>query len=288
MSSWPALIAEASQHLTRAGLDSPAADARILAEHVAGSHPLVASDPDDDAVVRFRELVAERATRIPLQHLTGVMYFRYLELVSEPGCFIVRPETEVVAEEAIVAARAREGAVVVDLCTGSGAIALAVATEVPGAQVYAVELSEQAYDVAQRNNRAYGNVVHLVRGDARTALGELVGHCDVVVTNPPYVPPMEVSPEVQADPALALWGGGPDGLDMPKDLVRRAVELAKPGGILVMEHAEEQAAALCDYALAHGFVEARTGVDLTGRPRLLWARKRGEERGDDGSCGLPV
>ncbi|MFT3943538.1 MAG: peptide chain release factor N(5)-glutamine methyltransferase [Ancrocorticia sp.] len=330
---WNELVAAATATFRAAGLDSPEADARELAEVAGGErlHVLLATGaPTPEQRARFDSMVAARATRVPLQHVTGVMYFRYLELASRPGCFIVRPETELVAEEAITALRAavarildddgvtsrafatppvsarpnereslrpgasqspasacpaerassRPGAqpdsarpLAVDLCTGSGAIALALATEVPEARVSAVELSDSAIEVARENNARYGAVVDLVHGDARTELENLVGQVDVVVTNPPYVPPThQVSVEALSDPALALWGGGVDGTDLPRELIARAAELLRPGGILVMEHAEEQAQTLVNAALTSGFARARTGYDYTGRPRWLWAQ----------------
>ena len=151
--------------------------------------------------------------------------------------------------------------------------AIAVATEVPRAEVIGVEKSPGALALAQRNNAEYGGRVRLVEGDARVALREEDGGVDVVVANPPYVSPhLRLSPEVEADPAMSLWGGGPEGLDMPRAVVARAARLLRPGGVLVMEHAENQAKALRDAAWTRGFSLARTGADLTGRPRWLWAR----------------
>ena len=277
--SWNELIAAAVASFRAAGLDSPEADTRELAEIAGGErlHVLLGSGtaPTPEQRAHFESMAAARAARVPLQHVTGVMYFRYLELVSRPGCFIVRPETELVAEEAITALRAvvSRPALAVDLCTGSGAIALAVATEVPGVRVIGVELSDSAMAVARENNARYGSVVELIQGDARTELSNFVGQVDVVVTNPPYVPPThEVSVEALEDPALALWGGGADGTDLPRELIARAAELLRPGGTLVMEHAQEQAEVLVSAALAAGFSQAHTGYDYTGRPRWLWAR----------------
>ena len=277
--SWNELIAAAVASFRAAGLDSPEADTRELAEIAGGErlHVLLGSGtaPTPEQRAHFESMAAARAARVPLQHVTGVMYFRYLELVSRPGCFIVRPETELVAEEAITALRAvvSRPALAVDLCTGSGAIALAVATEVPGVRVIGVELSDSAMAVARENNARYGSVVELIQGDARTELSNFVGQVDVVVTNPPYVPPThEVSVEALEDPALALWGGGADGTDLPRELIARAAELLRPGGTLVMEHAQEQAEYLVSAALAAGFAQAHTGYDYTGRPRWLWAQ----------------
>lgn len=280
MTTWAALIAQASGTLAQAGVPSPEVDARELAEFACGARPAAAPAPSHAQIQAFEAAVAERAKRIPLQHITGVMYFRYLTLESRPGCFIVRPETELVAGEAIDAAKRsieKDGhATVVDLCTGSGAIAISVATEVPDAQVYAVEISPEACELARANNIAHGNLVQVIQGDALTACEELRGLVDVVVSNPPYVPAGVVhSPEVQQDPDLALWGGGEDGLEIPSALILRSTELLAAGGILVMEHAEEQAERLCQAALNAGFATARTGHDYTGRPRWLWAKLKG-------------
>lgn len=296
--SWHRLIAEASALLGDAGVTSPTSDARELAEFAAGVRRLPAADPTPDERAMFSRAVARRAAREPLQHITGRMYFRWLELVSRPGAFIVRPETEAVAQDAVDEARRiadrGERPRVLDLCTGSGAIALAVATEVPASAVVGVDASAEALQVARENNAAYGGPVEFVLADAlefscacepdvhedpgasesgAPESGGARGKFDVVVANPPYVPARcELSPEVLADPAAALWGGGEDGLDMPNALVVRAAGLLKPGGLLVMEHAEEQAEPLRRLALKTGFVKAETRADLAGRPRWLRAR----------------
>ncbi|RPF25797.1 peptide chain release factor N(5)-glutamine methyltransferase [Georgenia muralis] len=274
--------------LAEAGVPSPEVDARLLAEHVLGRAlyllPAGATfdraDGGPDLQARFADLVERRRRREPLQHLTGAMAFRHLTLAAGPGAFVVRPETEVVAEAAIDALRRAGSAVpvAVDLCTGSGAIALAVATEVPGALVHAVELSPAAVAVARRNVAALAPSVHLVEGDAATALPELDGSVDVVVANPPYIPPGAVPREVEVrehDPDLALYGGGADGLDTPRAVVARAARLLRPGGVLVMEHAEVQAAAVRDLVTGAGFVDVVTGTDLTGRDRYVTARRAG-------------
>lgn len=285
--SWNRLIAEASALLGDAGVASPTSDARELAEFAVGVRRLPDADPTPDQRAAFSRAVARRAAREPLQHITGRMYFRWLELVSRPGAFIVRPETEAVAQDAVDEARRiadrGERPRILDLCTGSGAIALAVATEVPGSAVVGVDASAEALQVARENNAAYGDPVEFVLADALEFSGASEpdalepggtrGKFDVVVANPPYVPARcELSPEVLADPAAALWGGGEDGLDMPNALVKKAVGLLKPGGLLVMEHAEEQAEPLRRLALKTGFVKAETGTDLAGRPRWLRAR----------------
>lgn len=288
------LLRAAARTLDEAGVPSPRVDAELLLAHAAGcdrgavqraallGSPLADLAPSS-AAVTFAALVARRAAREPLQHLTGTAPFRHLELAVGPGVFVPRPETEVVAQVAIDAARALAAAgvapVVVDLCTGSGAIALAVATEVPRAVVHAVELDRDAHAWAARNVEALApGHVHLVRGDARTALRDLDGTVHVVVSNPPYVPPDAVpkDPEVaRHDPQVALYGLGPDGLEVPRGIVAAAARLLVPGGTFVMEHAEVQAAAARALLAAPGtFDDVATGADLTGRDRYVTGRAR--------------
>ena len=282
----------AERRLAAAGVPSPRADAELLAAHLLGvtrGELGVAVVLGRQAPAGLADLVERRAARVPLQHLGGTAPFRGLELAVGPGVFVPRPETEAVAQVAVDAAAdvaARAGtALVVDLCTGSGAIALAVATEVPAARVHAVELDAAAHGWAARN--LAGSAVVLHRGDARTALRELDGTVDVVVSNPPYVPPgaVPVDPEVaEHDPAVALYGLGPDGLEVPRGVVRAAARLLRAGGLLVVEHAEVQAAAARAMVDATGaFDAAVTREDLTGRPRMVVARRSAAPRG-----GRPV
>ncbi|CAM2863956.1 peptide chain release factor N(5)-glutamine methyltransferase [Actinomyces slackii] len=230
---------------------------------------------------RFVALVEQRAARVPLQHLMGRMWFRGLGLECRPGVFIVRPETEVVAGAAIDAvARMVVGGVaeplVVDLCTGSGAIAAALAVEVAGARVVGVELDEGAVALARENcERLAPGRVRVLRADATApdTLSELDGRVDLVVSNPPYVPAGAVEDEEteRYDPDLALYGGGEDGTAVPVAIVRRAADLLRPGGVLIMEHDPGQGVALREAALAAGFGQATTGQDLAGRDRYLRA-----------------
>ncbi|WP_127131733.1 peptide chain release factor N(5)-glutamine methyltransferase [Georgenia sp. SYP-B2076] len=286
-------VAGAALVLAEAGVPSPDVDARLLAEHVLGRSlfrvpatatfaDLAAPGEEASLQARYAGLVDRRRRREPLQHITGEMAFRYLLLEAAPGAFIVRPETETVAQVAVDAAaagaRAGRAPVVVDLCTGSGAIALAVATEVPAAHVHAVEISPDAHLVAARNVARLAPRVHLVLGDAATALPELDGTVDVVVSNPPYIPPDAVPREVEVrehDPDLALYGGGADGLDVPRAVMAAAARLLAPGGLFVMEHAEVQADAARRAAAAAGLVEVTTGRDLSGRDRYVTARRPG-------------
>ena len=276
------LVRQAGERLKAAGVASPEHDARALAEWLLG-RPLPLADGADAAfTAAYAQALRRREAREPLQRITGRMFFRGLELECRPGVFIVRPETEVVAGVAIEAVLARErgrvagGPLVVDLCTGSGAIAAAVAAEVPAARVIAVELADDAAvaAVAACERHAPGRV-RVVQADAAapSTLAGLDGSVDVVVTNPPYVPAgaLEDVETASYDPRLALFGGGEDGLDLPVALVRRAAALLHDDGLLVMEHDAGQGRALREAALAVGFREASTGQDLTGRDRFLRA-----------------
>lgn len=300
MSDVARLVRSAAVVLGDAGIESARTDAELLLAHAAGvtrSEVVTAGllgrslgGPGLDEA--FAALVERRAAREPLQHIVGRAPFRHLELEVGPGVFVPRPETETVAQIAVDEARdvvARTGAsVVVDLCTGSGAIALAVATEVPGSVVHAVELDTSAVGWARRNvasvlgDQGATPRLHLVRGDARTALRALDGACDVVVSNPPYVPPGAVpkDPEVaDHDPAVALYGLGADGLEVPRGIAAAAARLLRPGGLFVMEHAEVQASDARAMVDALGaFDAATTREDLGGRPRTVVARRNGTVR----------
>lgn len=265
--TWNELVAAGTYSLAEAGIDTPRVDARLLAEHIAGMHVLMAPDPSPDQIQEFHHALEQRCQRVPLQHITGVMYFRNLTLPAVPGVFITRPETEIVAGAAIEIAANLSAPLVVDLCTGSGAIALALGREVPQATVIGVEMSPVAYEWASRNAADSDNV-SIEHADARTCLDHLAGTVDLVVSNPPYVPSGMLPPEVNHDPFEALYGGGEDGLLIPYALVERAQYLLKPGGFVVMEHDPSQADALVDYATNLGF-EATTGMDLAGRSRYL-------------------
>lgn len=284
MGTWSVTEARswARERLANAGIDSVDADVRELLEwacDVTSQLDLPAA-LDPEQADKLRAGVSERALRIPLQHVTGRMYFRSLTLRSVPGVFVVRPETEVLAglaiDEAAAAVAARGEARVVDLCTGSGAIALAVATESARTEVWAVEKEPDPFALACLNRDRVGACgVHLVRGDAThpATLGFLDGLIDVVVTNPPYVPAdeMPTQPEAAADPHSALYGGSADGLDIPCQIIRRSLTLLRPGGTLLMEHSPSQDEALRSYAASLGMVEVSTSTDLAGRMRFLRA-----------------
>ena len=271
----------AAARLRDAGVASPERDADLLLAHVLsvglGRLPLV-DDLTPPQQESYDALLARRATREPLQHLTGSAAFRHVELLVGPGVFVPRPETELLAGWAIEAAlRARDEerpCRVVDLCTGSGAIAKAIAHEVPHAEVHAVELDEGALAWAERNLAGTG--VDLRHGDLATAFDDLLGSVDVVVCNPPYIP-LEAWESVAAeardhDPHLALFSGA-DGLDAIRVLERRAALLLRPGGVVGAEHADVQGeSAPAVFAGAGRWQDVSDHHDLAGRPRYLTAR----------------
>ena len=280
-----AAVSTATATLTEAGVASPEHDARALAVHVLGlrkpSDLLLADGFDALQAAAYDDLVARRAQRVPLQHLTGSVGFRYLSLEVGPGVFVPRPETESVVQWAVDALRA-EGVsdpVCVDLCAGSGTIAFALANEVPGAVVHAVERDPDALVWTRRNaaNRvAAGDPeVQLHLGSVEDALPELDGTVDLVISNPPYVATDEAhtpDPEVDHDPGIALWAGE-DGLDVVRLVEQAARRLLKPGGLLVVEHSDRQgrtAPALLEQA--RGWSEVEDHRDLAGRDRYVTAR----------------
>ncbi|MGO4486827.1 peptide chain release factor N(5)-glutamine methyltransferase [Microbacterium sp. 2RAF4] len=279
--SLAAVVRAAAQRLADVGVPDPLVDAELLAGHVLGRRrgevqaAIVRGDPVDevDAVV-LESVVARRAAREPLQHITGTAPFRHLELAVGPGVFVPRPETETVVQYAIDALvnSAEPAPIGIDLGTGSGAIALAMATEVPHARIFAAELSEDAHAWASRNVEGVENLT-LVLSDLRDAFPELDGTASVVISNPPYVPDTAVprDPEVRLfDPAMALYGGE-DGLDIVRVLSGRALRLLRPGGLLVIEHGELQGESIREILTVDGWRAAATHRDLTLRDRATTA-----------------
>lgn len=269
-------VREATAILAAAGVPSPRVDAELLAEHLldVGLGRLRAMLLGDSrAPEGYAELVAERAQRVPLQHITGVAHFRYLQLAVGPGVFVPRPETESVVQLVIDHLQGIERPKVVDLGTGSGAIAGSIAHEVPGAEVVAVEFSEFAHAWAQKNLAPLG--VELVRGDLRDALPERSGTFDVVVSNPPYIPSEAIpnEPEVALhDPPEALYGGGADGMELPTAAAASAARLLVPGGYFVMEHAEIQSGWIATMLKRTGlWSEITSHRDLNGKERATSA-----------------
>ena len=269
---------QAARQLAAAGVPSPRYDADELLAHVLGvprGRLATVGGIGPDSRRRFAALLARRAGREPLQHLTGVAGFRRVELAVGPGVFVPRPETELLAGWAVEQAAGLLRPVVVDLCTGSGAIAKAVADEVPAAQVHAVELDEHALVWAARNLAGTG--VDLRAGDMASAFEDLAGTVDVVVCNPPYVPLSAwegVAPEARDhDPQVALFAGE-EGLDAIRVVERRAAHLLRPRGVVGVEHADAQGESVpAVFAGGGGWRQVRDHVDLAGRPRFTTARR---------------
>jgi len=285
-----AAIASAAQRLAAAGVPSPGVDAIALAEYVLGLPQLILAVPPrvpegfDD---RYDELVRRREAREPLQHILGSAAFRHLRIPAVEGVFLPRPETEVVTQQAVDEARRviTEGRepLVVDLCSGSGVVGLSVAVEVPGSRVIGIDIDPTAVAAARANAEAGGaggrSRVRMEVGDVSDPdlLAELAGTVDVLISNPPYVPDgaVPLDPEVaQHDPPAALFGGGTDGLDLPRHVVTVAVRLLRAGGLFVMEHADVQGSAVRDLLDRTGaFESATTHQDLAGRDRFAVARR---------------
>jgi release factor glutamine methyltransferase len=272
------IIGDATATLAAAGVDSASADAEYLAAHVAGVDRgrLFMLEPDEEFLARYRELVEARARRIPLQHLTGTAAFGPIDLSVGPGVFIPRPETESLLEWAL-AQPLPDRPVIVDLCTGSAALAVALAHARPEATVVAVDDSPEALGFARRN--IAGTQVELLDADV-TADGLLVdlgGRVDLIVANPPYIPlGAELEPEVaQHDPEHALFGG-PDGMVVIEPLVAHAVRLLRRGsGRIGVEHDDTTAAAtVAVFNRAAAFDDVTSRRDLAGRPRFVTATRR--------------
>jgi len=278
------LVGAAAARLAAAGVASPRHDAEALAAHVLGvprSRLVLAGPLDERQQARYAELVDQRASRVPLQHLTGLAGFRRLELSVGPGVFVPRPETEVLAGWAIDVLAGVPDPLVVDLCAGSGAVALALAQEVAGARVHAVEIDPQALAWAERNAAARAAAgdppISLHQGDVSdpALLAELAGTVDLVTANPPYIPlGSTVEREVaEHDPPAALWGG-PDGLDVVRAVERLAGRLLRPGGRVGVEHADLQGDSVPAVFTRTGrWVDVADHPDLAGRPRFTTAHR---------------
>jgi len=284
-------IALAVARLAEAGVESPRADAELIAasvHNVKRGELHTVADADFDA--RFWADIARREAREPLQHITGRAAFRYLDLEVGPGVFVPRPETEVMTGWAIERLREMDvdAPVVVDLGTGSGAIALAIAQEVPRSRVHAVEADPLARAWAERNVSGYvetlpytaGRVmVHAGDFCTTAALTELDGTVDLVVSNPPYIPVgASVPPEVgEYDPPAALWSGT-DGLDAIRAVERTARRLLRSGGLVGIEHGYQQGAAVYwVFAEELGWRDTRNNKDLANRDRFVTATWPGPE-----------
>lgn len=283
-----AAVSNAVNSLTEAKVSSPQVDAEILLAYVLGierSQLVIVTEISDEQLFYYENLVARRANRVPLQHLTGIAYFRHLELSVGPGVFVPRPETELLVEAAISHLKTiGSPRIAVDLCAGSGAIALSLALEVPETTVHAVELSDDAFNWLTHNVVDHAAkleaieshvIVHHGSAGDRSLLSELFGQVDALVSNPPYIPSEMIPRDPEArdhDPAMALFSGA-DGLDVAREVVVVAADLLKPNGFIGMEHADVQGKsmpALFD-AMPGTWSEVKDNLDYNNLPRFTTA-----------------
>jgi release factor glutamine methyltransferase len=281
-------ISKAAALLTEAEVSSPQVDAELLLAHVLGverNQLITINQISDEQLFDYESLVARRANRVPLQHLTGVAYFRHLELAVGPGVFVPRPETELLVDAAIRHLKTiKSPRIAVDLCAGSGAIALSLALEVPGTAVHAVELSDDAFkwlthnvvDHAAKLEAVDSHViVHHGNAGDQSLLSELANHVDALVSNPPYIPSGMIPRDPEArdhDPAIALFSGA-EGLDVAREVVVVAADLLKTGGFVGMEHADvqgESMPALFD-AMPNTWADVTDNLDYNKLPRFTTA-----------------
>ena len=275
----------AAQRLAEAGVDSPRADAEWLLCDALGcdrGRLLLVDAVSDNARARFHHAVAQRAERIPLQHITGTAAFGPVDLSVGPGVFTPRPETEFLADWAARALADTAGTQLVDLCSGSGALAIAVATLVPSVRVTAVEYSPRALHWLRRNvDAAAADIaarISVCCADVTDAeqMGELIGPAgvDVVVANPPYVPDGHtIAPEVAHDPPEAVFAG-PDGMTVIEPMVPIVADLLRPGGYVGIEHDDTTSVSVLTALESTGqFVDVRAHADLAGRLRFATGRR---------------
>jgi release factor glutamine methyltransferase len=278
--------------LKRAGIKTARLDAECLLAHVLGSARWqVLLEPGrrlaQAAVGRYLELLRRRRQREPLAYLVGTREFWSLTLSVSPEVLIPRPETETLVEAALALLREAHPAhphpIIVDLCTGSGAIAIALAREIPNAHIFATDLSQAALRVARMNAVAHGVVdrITFLQGDVWQAMtGQPPADgVDLVVANPPYIPTAALAilmPEVQWEPREAL-DGGPDGLRVLGEIIGATPQHLRPGGVLLLEIGADLAIAVT--ALFQGaarYEPPQVLQDLAGRDRVIIARTRAD------------
>ena len=273
----PALVVRrAADYLSRHDVEAPLPTAEILMASVLGTDRAGVYARDDGLSTaeakRFGRALCQRCTGVPLQHLTGDQPFRRLTLIVRPGVFIPRQETEIVVEHALAAVDGVAAPVVVDVGTGTGAIALTIKDERPDARVVAIDVSPEAVELARENATGSGLDVEVVRGDLLDAVPAVLrGSVDLVVSNPPYVEPHEIATlprEVLADPMPALAGG----IEVYERLFAQAADVLRPGGAVVVEIGESQGPRVRAAATAARFVSVEVEHDLNGRDRIVTGR----------------
>lgn len=283
------VLRAATTQLSESGIDSARVDAEILLCHVLEcdrSALFVLDSVSDEQLEEYIQFVAFRSARVPLQHLTGKAAFRRIEISVGPGVLIPRPETELLVDKAIEFVRDISEPVIVDLCSGSAAMSVSLAIEIPCSEVHALEFVDEAFAWGQKTVRDHaaeiamvGSTISLHQGDVRGCelreLKGLAGKVDVIVSNPPYIPSGAIprDPEVfQYEPHAALFGGE-DGMEFIGAIIEAARVLLKPGGLVVIEHGDNQGEngepsvpkRLRESGL---FASVRDHNDLTGRPRF--------------------
>ncbi len=277
------ILRDAKSHLSESGISQ--VDAEYLLAHVLGISRMdlhnsvlverVLSEVSESEVFQeqFLNLMERRINHEPLQYLTGVAPFRYLEIAVGPGVLVPRPESELLVDAVLTHIKNLPSPVsIIDLGAGSGALALAIATEAPGSRVIAVEKSPEAIYWLKKNVSVIADNVRVVEGDVAEVLPGV--KCDVVIANPPYIPDAQELPRdvIGFEPHAALFGG-PSGMELPRIFIKAAARLLKPAGVLVIEHTENQAAAIAS-ELASDFLSITLHDDLVARPRWTSAVRR--------------
>lgn len=271
------VLRRAAAYLEHHGVQSPVPTAEVLLANVLAVRRVELYTRDlglsSTEARLFGRALCQRCTGTPLQHLTGEQGFRRLTLAVRPGVFVPRPETEVLVEHCLAAIEGSREPVVVDVGTGTGAIALAIADEHPGARVIATDLAPDAVTLASENAERLGLGVSVLQGDLLDPVAEdLRGMVDLVASNPPYVEPGELADlpvEVRADPTLALVGG----IEVYRRLFAAARRWIRPGGSVAVEIGQTHAAAVSAAATAAGFDRVRVLPDLLGRDRVVLGRR---------------
>ena len=270
------LLKATASAFRNAGIPDPEVDAALLLSHVTGQPPLslrldMTTVLPDDVLTRFGVLVSRRLTRQPLQYLLHTQPFLGRDFYVDERVLIPRPETELLAERAIAALREHPHPIALDLCCGSGALAVSMALEVPGAQVHAADLSPDALAVTAKNAELLGASVTLHQEDLFAAVPETA--FDVIVSNPPYIPSADcltLQEEVRREPLMALDGGA-DGLNFYRRIASDAPKFLRPGGVLLLEVGFDQAEAVM--ALLADFADVQAHEDYQHIPRMIEARK---------------
>jgi release factor glutamine methyltransferase len=270
------VVRRAAEYLERHGEDSPVPTAERLLAHVLGTGRtgIYAREGLTSREARlFGRALCRRCAGDPLQHVTGVQGFRRLSVIVRPGVFVPRPETEVLVQVVLDASAEVESPVVVDVCTGSGAVALAIKDERPDATVFAIDLSPEAVALARENAGTLGLEMTVFEGSLLDPLPpDLRGEVDVVVCNPPYVAPEQrdsLPPDVRAEPELAVFGG----IDLYEQLFAQAMTGLRPGGLVAVEIEESTAGSVSDAAAREGFDDLSVRRDLAGRDRVVCGRR---------------